>query len=304
LIRNATGIILTYHRIDRLERDPLALAVPPERFAAHIRELGQLGDVVELAEVGRRQRPTIAITMDDGYADAAEIAAPILERAGVPATLFVTSGVLDGKGEFWWDALEHLLLDSEAANDAIELEIGGRSLHVDVRSAAGRGRALRALNHRLRVLPHSEIDQLVAEVARQLGSVSSDCTHHRHLTHAQLKALHAGGVIEIGAHTQTHTMLTALDEVDQRSEIEGSRRVLTEVTGATVRSFAYPFGNAGSYDTTTVRLARRCGFDQACVNTGGGVRGHVDRYRLPRYPVHDWPPDELRERARRWLAVG
>ena len=37
-----------------------------------------------------------AITFDDGYRDNLEIAAPILKRRGLPATLFVASGFIDG----------------------------------------------------------------------------------------------------------------------------------------------------------------------------------------------------------------
>ena len=43
------------------------------------------------------ERPVL-ITFDDGFADYAHVALPILERHGLPATLFVTTGWLDRPG--------------------------------------------------------------------------------------------------------------------------------------------------------------------------------------------------------------
>src|SRR4051812_17387456 len=104
-MKSADGLVLTYHRVTTLARDPLSMAVTPDRFAIHLRVLQEMAECVPLAEVGTRDRRTVSITLDDGYADSAEIAAPLLEQAGVPATLFVTSGVITGESEFWWDQL-------------------------------------------------------------------------------------------------------------------------------------------------------------------------------------------------------
>src|SRR5687768_8753609 len=119
------GLILTYHRVTNIDRDPLSMAVRPDRFMAHLKVLRDLAECVPLSRVGRGAHRTVAVTLDDGYADAAEIATPILERVGVPATLFVTSDVVGADGEFWWDRLEHLLLDAEPMTEALCLQIDG-----------------------------------------------------------------------------------------------------------------------------------------------------------------------------------
>ncbi|MGH9486447.1 MAG: polysaccharide deacetylase family protein [Terriglobales bacterium] len=48
--------------------------------------------------------PTLAITFDDGYADNAEVAADILDRLGLSATFFITTGAIDLANRFPWDA--------------------------------------------------------------------------------------------------------------------------------------------------------------------------------------------------------
>ena len=45
----------------------------------------------------------VAITFDDGYADVFDTAYPVLKTAGVRATVFIPSDVVENKGEFWWD---------------------------------------------------------------------------------------------------------------------------------------------------------------------------------------------------------
>jgi peptidoglycan/xylan/chitin deacetylase (PgdA/CDA1 family) len=93
--RRGPALILTYHRVSAA-RDPLSQCVRPDRFESHLARLARLADVVPLVALddpapGRR----IAITFDDGYADNAATAAPLLQSAGLPATFFVTGRVVD-----------------------------------------------------------------------------------------------------------------------------------------------------------------------------------------------------------------
>ena len=95
--------ILYYHEIgsDRFEH-----IVPPENFVAQLdwlrstgHEFLTLDDVLDLY-AGRRDPPArpVVLTFDDGRAGVLRHAAPALARAGVPATLYVVTDWLDGRG--------------------------------------------------------------------------------------------------------------------------------------------------------------------------------------------------------------
>lgn len=88
-------IVLIYHRVadDRLN----PWTTPSAAFERQIRWLARHFEFVSLAEaqhrvrVGRNERPCVAITFDDGYADNCRRALPLLVDSGIPCTYFVSS---------------------------------------------------------------------------------------------------------------------------------------------------------------------------------------------------------------------
>jgi peptidoglycan/xylan/chitin deacetylase (PgdA/CDA1 family) len=109
--------ILCYHRVSDEEDE---LAVSPRRFAAQMAFLADEGfrviDCVEAAAAlasSERQARTIGLTFDDGYRDVHEHALPVLERHGFRATVFVATGVIEGRAHFDWYRIQPPLLSFE-----------------------------------------------------------------------------------------------------------------------------------------------------------------------------------------------
>ncbi|MBW2645064.1 MAG: polysaccharide deacetylase family protein [Deltaproteobacteria bacterium] len=99
----ARFIILMYHMISepRSERER-RYACPPTRFAKHMRFLRSQGfNLVSLEAVGRYLRGkeslperSVAVTLDDGFRDNYDNAFPILREYTIPATVFLTAGMV------------------------------------------------------------------------------------------------------------------------------------------------------------------------------------------------------------------
>ena len=88
-------VILGYHRIARVERDPHLLCVDPDAFADQIDHLRRQVEIVPLSSLKERSSDwRVVITFDDGYADNAGVGKAVLEAMGVPATFFVTAGMV------------------------------------------------------------------------------------------------------------------------------------------------------------------------------------------------------------------
>jgi peptidoglycan/xylan/chitin deacetylase (PgdA/CDA1 family)/folate-dependent phosphoribosylglycinamide formyltransferase PurN len=99
LRRRTRCTVLLYHRVNDTSRDKLTTSV--NRFLEHLALLRSRYPVVTLQEArealaaGNYLGPNVVvITFDDGYADNYECAAPVLEHFRLPATFFVTAGLI------------------------------------------------------------------------------------------------------------------------------------------------------------------------------------------------------------------
>ena len=106
---DTTGLrVLLYHRVAD-DDDPLSLA--PRRFREQMEHLAAEGyTVIDLAtavamlDAGEVPPRALGLTFDDGFADVRDEALPVLAEHGFRATVFVTSGVTDGRLRFPWYA--------------------------------------------------------------------------------------------------------------------------------------------------------------------------------------------------------
>ena len=123
--------VLVYHGVEARPRDedPAQLFVPPDLFERQMAFLARRRVVVTLDDAIRSddaRRNRVAITFDDGFRSVLTAAAPVLERFGFPATVFVPTGWL-GR-ENGWDPHGHAPLMS--AEDLREARVRG----IDVQS--------------------------------------------------------------------------------------------------------------------------------------------------------------------------
>jgi peptidoglycan/xylan/chitin deacetylase (PgdA/CDA1 family) len=303
-------LILMYHRIAAPKTDPWGLAVSPARFDEQLELLKQRWQVLPLGEFNRLHRckqlpaDAVAITFDDGYACNALAAAPLLERHGAPATIFLTSGLISSGEEFWWDALERVISTTDA--ESLEISICGEKscVHLGKRDeisvsskwdatrepASMRQAAYLKLWATLRDVEDGERRGAIAALNHQAGISGRARQSHRVMTAAEARQISASGLIEIGAHTVTHPALSRLTRAEQHSEITQSRDACYDLVGNRPKAFAYPYGD---YNDRTVEVVRDAGFEIACTTCAAGVGARTRSLRLPRLQVRDWSPLEL-----------
>lgn len=295
--------MLMYHRVVDSARDPWQLSVTPGHFAEHLdvlagsgRPLLEFGEMVEAMRADRLPPRAVSITFDDGYADNAVTAVPLLEAAGVPATFFVVVDAVDAERELWWDELERIFLaepelpgdiDVVVAGERVSERIGGEPAvlagwrnHEPTDSV--RAQLFVRIWRLLLTVGVDERDEAMdALVAWSLRPVTAR-PERRLMTSAELAAMVASPAAEVGSHTIRHPNLTLPN--DREREISGSRVALAEMIDRPVATFAYP---NGYHDGAAVDAVERAGYRGACTTESGIVRVGASPFTVPRHGAGD-----------------
>lgn len=278
--------VLFFHRV-LPAHDPLLPDEPtPPLFEAMLRWLQSQYTLLPLPEalalLAQRRLPpaAAAVTFDDGYRDNLEVAAPLLQRHGVPATFFITTDFLDG-GLMWNDRVIEGVRSATAP--ALVLPALGVE-RLPLGDAGQRRAAVVQLLDRLKYLPYGERRQAVDAVVQACRPAEVPALM---MDRTQVRRLHALG-FDIGAHTCSHPILTQLPDDEAEREIRAGREVLQATLDTEVPLFAYPNGREGlDFDERHVAMARRAGY-HAAFTTEAGVCDHAaDRWRLPRFTPWD-----------------
>ncbi len=82
---------------------------------------------------------------------------------------------------------------------------------------------------------------------------------------------------EIGAHTLNHAHLTLIPQSEAKTEIEGSKLYLEEISGKKLKMFCYPFGE---FSEDIKQIVKAGGFIGARTVKFNGLKGIPDPYEL------------------------
>jgi peptidoglycan/xylan/chitin deacetylase (PgdA/CDA1 family) len=295
----ARAMIIGYHRVVNSASDVFDICVSPENFAQHLEILQRNYHPISLIQMvsglltNTLPHKSVAVTFDDGYADNLYNAKPLLERFEVPAAVFVSPGNLGQ--EFWWDELERMVTSPTTLPESIHLQIGGEAFEW---SGGERRQLLNELYNRLLPLKTESRADTINTIKNLLGSLQVEQPEHRALLPAEMIELQNDGLIEIGAHTMTHPILSRLPVSEQEQEIRESKALLENILGKTITGFAYP---NGFFTEQTEALVKEMGFNYACSSQRDVIVGSQQIYHLPRFWPKDWNGDRFSRDLKLWL---
>jgi peptidoglycan/xylan/chitin deacetylase (PgdA/CDA1 family) len=237
--------VLCYHRV---AEDDWPDTLKRRRFLAHLVHLRrhyhliEVGTIVDCLSAGR-PLPRDAVAIT--FDDGHRDLVAILgdlQSHAAPAAFFVLTGDLPDSGTALFDLIRGTPLEGSRLSLA--------SLPSEARWAEVRSTPLAASAPRL-------------------------------MSAADLRAVQGGG-FEIGSHTRSHPLLTALPEGELLSEIAGSREDLQVALGAAPRFFAYPWGKHHQLSREAVRSA---GYAAAFTTEDRAVADESDLLAIPRVHV-------------------
>jgi peptidoglycan/xylan/chitin deacetylase (PgdA/CDA1 family) len=186
--------------------------------------------LVEKAAGGGADLPphALLVTLDDGWHDTFQYAAPALAAHAVPSLLFITSGALGDDRMLWRDAAAILMRDGALAAE------GGAESAMESLGSLPAGQREAVLGEALQRAPH------LRPLMMEPGAI-------RYL---------AGMGMALGGHGVTHTPLTQAPDPD--AEFSGCRTMLVKAAGTPeISSFAFPHGR---YSPELLRKGFAAGF--------------------------------------------
>jgi len=277
--------ILMYHRVGS---HGLSAAV----FAKQLRYLAQHYRVMPLERVVRYHvsgaplpRGTVALTFDDGYADFAEVAAPMLKRQQLPATVFPITGGMESREPLWTAVVSAVCRHLGA--EILEVPLGLTTLRYSLRTGAARQAVADDLKRRLKHVDADVNDAMLEELKARCPAWRRLAWEEAPLLDgAQLAALRRDG-IDIGAHTVHHPILSRVTLERAALEIQESKRQLEERLGESIRLFCYPNGTREDYHPAISQLVQDAGYEAACTTESGWNNGATSRWALRRFPTSE-----------------
>ncbi|MDQ2668413.1 MAG: polysaccharide deacetylase family protein [Gemmatimonadota bacterium] len=264
-LRRHSLVICCYHGV-REDEDIDAthyLQLPSSAFRAQLKYLetnyeclGIEDAVVRLRE-GGFSRPTVAITFDDGYRNNLSVALPILRELGIPATVYVATGIIGTTQQLWTTELEYALRQSGERELRLPENIPG--IPVRLRSSNAASAALiSALKTVPRAIRVAVLDSLRGQLERP--SIPSA---FEFMTWNDVTALDQTGLVRVGAHTVHHEILSRLPEEAVEMEIVDSIAMVARHVTHPSTTFAYPNGRSEDIGERAVAAVAASGCDAA-----------------------------------------
>jgi len=224
-------------------------------------------------------RRPVVVTFDDGYADNFEVAAPILNRLGIPATFYVTVGCIDTATAPWVSRLRHSFCRTRKP-----AWVDSAAKTWTLGSARERQHAFQtALEHCARITGDAR-EQLVNATERALEVEPLSSNENLMMTWDQTRQLVRQGHT-VGSHSMTHPNLAHVEAEDLRFELEQSKQRLEQELGCPVVHFSYPCPALQPHWTArTVEVCRNLGYSTAVTSDSGPVREGDNLLSLHRVP--------------------
>jgi peptidoglycan/xylan/chitin deacetylase (PgdA/CDA1 family) len=268
------------------------LEITPEFLRAMLTHLRSRGvEIVTMDEVHRRlvernfSRRFACLTLDDGYRDNRDFAAPVLREFDAPFTVYVASDFAEGTGRLWWIALERVI----AGASAIEAEIGGVAMRLDASTPAAKQAAFDRLHDWLRALPgEHDVQREITALCARHGVDESAISGELCLSWDELKRFAHDPLLTVGAHSITHCNLARQTEAIASHEMTASKARIENVVQRPVLHLAYPYGDRFAANAREFALAHAAGFKTAVTTRPGMIfpenAGHMTA--LPRVSLN------------------
>ena len=212
----------------------------------------------------------VAVTFDDGFTNNFTDAAQILDDIGVPATFYITTGMIGTNQMFWVDQLETCINLSTKKN--IEVCLGDNRQIFQVGSYKDKVNSLNVIKTFCKNIHKDKKDLIVENVISETGVFpnSKQSLNYRVLTWNEVKQMNTNPLFSFGGHNVTHDTLSYLNHDEAVEQISGSINALKKNLGEDIVHYSYPEGQANHFNNSTIIILKANGI-RCCPSAINGV---------------------------------
>jgi peptidoglycan/xylan/chitin deacetylase (PgdA/CDA1 family) len=275
-------VILLYHSVFEgpdSHQNTLDMGHSVEIFRRQMEIIARGYDVITMDEIpsflsGEKRMPRrpVTVTFDDGYANNFEVATPVLNQYGIPATFYITTDCVDHNRLPWIARIRRAFRTTQqnswqAPDGRVTFSLVNHDLREIARVAACEYCAQ---------LAGATQGQVIEMIETALGVEPPTPETCRMLTWDELRRMVRSGHT-VGSHTVSHPNLAHVVADELKTELVESKRRLEQELGVPVPHFAYPNPIlTPHWSTRTVAAIRRAGYRTAVIATPGIVRRKDD----------------------------
>jgi len=268
LVRPKGVAVLMYHGVcdHAAIPDHINFHLEESVFERQMRALARRYPVVPLADVvtalveSKPLNKSIVLTFDDGYRNNARHAAPILQRLGLPYTIFVATAYMEAAD---WLPLNEIYWRWSLGELSTE--------------------QMAALRQRVRGCPWEEVREEIEALRQKPASAPRAGAEEGFamLSWDEIRSLASNGA-DFGSHTHTHCNMAAESPSQQRTQLLTSKKALEDHLGRRIPLFTYPYGHEEHMSQSSRQSVIDAGFDCAISTNYGLITKQTDRFCLPR----------------------
>ena len=289
-LKPPAAVILAYHSVrDEPEHDGNWIAPgithATRVFTRHMELVARKFHPVTLEDIllfvkGEKVLPprAVAVTVDDGYLDNIEVAAPVLSRFGISAAFYLTVSMIAQPDAPWFCRVRHAFMttsctkwDSSSHNSSLH----NSSLHNrvwDLSSPPARDAALLTAYDICAPLVSQAQEEAVRAIEQELQVRRTLPERRLMMNWDEAKALRRAGHV-VGSHTLTHPNVAHVAHSEaQHAELVESKSRMEKNLGEPVLHFSYPHPALNpQWNKQTLEITREAGYLTALTTTKAPV---------------------------------
>lgn len=298
LVMKNKAIVLMYHRV--LPRELVGQAatpvqpgmfVTPRSLQLHLAYLKTNFSPVSLGELVRRIKADedisrcVVLTFDDGWLDNYLYAYPILQEFKIPATIFLSTGLIGTSHWFWPEEIGWVVRSVYSKQIAVS-ELPPPLSDILKKEMVLANGVENSIEHIVKTMKSWGESQksAVAKNCAQLRQSLSDTSERLLMNWQEVREMASSGIVNFGSHTVSHALLDKLSTEQIQWELAESIAQAQGQTNTAVEFFAYPNGN---YSQKALSIVSASGVKAAVSTRRDYVLSSSPMFELPRIGIHE-----------------